>query len=132
MKESYPLIIVFYLDAEMMQVKEIIQPFADSVNTMLAHKNANAMAFFIPTKGAERVECINPSIIAEADMAKINEMVEDIKKSFAIGEDINIDDEDIDMTDEEIVQEIAKMADILNEKPCDCGNNPEGKCKCND
>jgi hypothetical protein len=132
MKESYPLIIVFYLDAEMMQVKEIIQPFADSVNTMLAHKNANAMAFFIPTKGQERVECINPSIVAEADMAKINEMVEDIKKSFAIGADIDVADEDIDMTDEEIVEEIAKIAEILNEKPCDCGNNPEGKCKCND
>jgi hypothetical protein len=132
MKEGYPLIIVFYLDAEMMQVKEIIQPFADSVNTMLAHKNANAMAFFIPTKGPERVECINPSIVAEADMAKINEMVEDIKKNFAINEDINVDDEDIDMTDEEIVEEIVKIAEILNEKPCDCGNNPDGKCKCND
>lgn len=132
MKESYPLIIVFYLDAEMMKVKEIIQPFADSVNTMLAHKNANAMAFFIPTKGEERVECINPSIVAEADMAKINEMVEDIKKSFAIGEDIEMSDEDIEMTDEEIVEEITKIAEILNEKPCDCGNNPDGKCKCND
>ena len=132
MKENYPLIIVFYLDAEMMKVKEIIQPFADSVNTMLAHKNANAMAFFIPTKGEERVECINPSIIAEADMAKINAMVEDIKKNFAIGEEINVDDEDIDMTDEEIVEEIAKIAEILNEKPCDCGNNPDGKCKCDE
>jgi hypothetical protein len=133
MKETYPLIIVFYLDAEMMKVKEIIQPFADSVNTMLAHKNANAMAFFIPTKGEERVECINPSVVAEADMAKINAMVEDIKKNFAIGEDINVEDEDIEMTDEEIVEEIAKIAEILNEKkPCDCGNNPDGKCKCND
>ena len=132
MKESYPLIIVFYLDAEMMKVKEIIQPFADSINTMLAHKNANAMAFFIPTKGEERVECINPSIVAEADMAKINAMVEDIKKSFSIGEEINVEDEEIDMTDEEIVEEISKIADILNKKPCDCGNNPDGNCKCND
>ena len=132
MKENYPLIIIFYLDAEMMQVKEIIQPFADSVNTLLAHKNANAMAFFIPTKGEERVECINPTLVAEADMAKINAMVEDIKKSFAIGEDVNIDDEDIDMTDEEIVEEIAKISEILNEKPCDCGNNPNGKCKCDE
>jgi hypothetical protein len=130
--ETIPLIIVFYLDAEMMQVKEIIQPFAESVNTMLAHKNANAMAFFIPTKGAERVECINPSIVSEADMSKINEMVEDIKKSFSIGEDINIEDDDIEMTDEEIVKEITKMTDILNEKPCDCGNNPNGNCKCDE
>jgi hypothetical protein len=130
MKESYPLIIVFYLDADMMKVKEIIQPFADSVNTMLAHKNANAMAFFIPTKGEERVECINPSIIAEADMAKINEMVEDIRKSFAIGEDIDVSDEEIDMTEEEMIDELTKIAEQLNSKPCDCGNNPDGKCKC--
>jgi hypothetical protein len=130
MKESYPLIIVFYLDADMMKVKEIIQPFADSVNTMLAHKNANAMAFFIPTKGEERVECINPSIIAEADMAKINEMVEDIRKSFAIGEDIDVSDEEIDMTEEEMIDELTKIAEQLNTKPCDCGNNPDGKCKC--
>jgi hypothetical protein len=114
----------------MMKVKEIIQPFADSVNTMLAHKNANAMAFFIPTKGEERVECINPSIIAEADMAKINEMVEDIRKSFAIGEDIDVSDEEIDMTEEEMIDELTKIAEQLNTKPCDCGNNPDGKCKC--
>ena len=130
MKENYPLIIVFYLDAEMMKVKEIIQPFADSVNTMLAHKKANAMAFFIPTKGEERVECINPSIVAEADMEKINRLVEDIKKSFAIGEEIEVSDEDIDMTEEEMMDEISKIAEVLNKKPCDCGKNPSGECKC--
>jgi len=119
MKENYPLIIVFYLDAEMMKIKEIIQPFADSVNNMLAHKNANAMAFFIPTQGEERVECINPMIVSEPDMAKINEMVEDIKKSFSVGEDLGLEDEEIEI--EEVI-----------EKPCDCGNNPGGKCKCND
>jgi len=121
MKENYPLIIVFYLDAEMMKVPEIIKPFADSVNTMLAHKDANAMAFFIPTKGEERVECINPVIMSETDMEKINKMVEDIKESFAIGADIDVTDEEIELDEEE-----------LEEKPCDCGNNPDGKCKCND
>jgi hypothetical protein len=121
MNENYPLIIVFYLDAEMMKVKEIIQPFADSVNNMLAHKNANAMAFFIPTKGEERVECINPVIMSETDMEKINKMVEDIKESFAIGADIDVTDEEIELDEEE-----------LEEKPCDCGNNPDGNCKCND
>lgn len=84
MENNYPLILVFYLDAEMMKIKEIIQPFAESVNYMLSEKNANAMAFFIPTKGEERVECINPTIIAEPDMDKINQMVEDIKRQFSI------------------------------------------------
>jgi len=101
MNENYPLIIVFYLDAEMMKIPEIIKPFADSVNTMLAHKNANAMAFFLPTKGEERVECINPTVVDKADMAKINQMVEDITKNFSIGEDINVDVEDVELDDTE-------------------------------
>jgi hypothetical protein len=49
-------------------------------------------------------------------MAKINKLVEDIKTNFSIGEDINLDIEDVEIT----------------EKPCECGNNPDGKCKCND
>jgi hypothetical protein len=115
MKEGYPLIIVFYLDADMMKMPEIIQPFAESVNNLLAHKNANALAFFLPTKGEERIECINPLVVAEADMEKINKMVEEIKESFAVGLDIDVADEDIE----------------LNEvKPCDCGENPDGNCKC--
>jgi hypothetical protein len=108
MENQYPLILVFYLDAEMMKIKEIIQPFAESVNHMLAEKNSNAMAFFIPTKGEERVECINPAIVPEADMAKINQMVEDIKEQFSIDSDIAIEDEEVE------------------NKPCECGGN----CKC--
>ena len=45
-EKQYPLIIVFYLDAEMMKVKEIIQPFVESINYMLEVKNSNALAFF--------------------------------------------------------------------------------------
>lgn len=93
MKTNYPMVLVFYLDVEMMKIKEIITPFVESVNNMLANKNA--LAFFIPTKGEEHVECINPSIIAEADMEKINKMVEDIKETFAVGIDIDVPDEEI-------------------------------------
>ena len=114
MDKQYPLIIVFYLDAELMANPQIIKPFADSVNDALAKRQANAMAFFIPTKGEERVECINPIMVKDADMEEINKMVEDIKASFSVGVDLNIPDEEI----------------ILDEKPCDCGQNPDGKCKC--
>ena len=103
MSENYPLIIVFYLDAEMMKVHEIIKPFTESVNTLLNQKKANAMAFFLPTTGEERVECINPLVVPKDEMEKINKIVEDVKKSFLIGEDINIPDEIIE----------------LDEKPCD-------------
>lgn len=87
MKAEHPLIIVFYLDRQMMQNGEIIQPFAESVNMALSERNANAMAFFIPTDGEERVEVINPIQIEEVEMAKINKLVEDIKNNFDIGQD---------------------------------------------
>ena len=95
MEKQHPLIIVFYLDAEMMKTPEIIRPFAESVNDMIAQKQSNILAFFIPTTGEERIECINPTVMAEADMEKITKMVEDIQKTFDIGADINVSDEEI-------------------------------------
>lgn len=114
METNQPLVLVFYLDHELMKNPQIIKPFAESVDKMLAMKKANALAFFLPTKGEERVECINPVMIKEEDMERVNKLIEDIKQNFAIGVDIDVADEEI----------------ILDEKPCDCGNNPDGKCKC--
>ena len=113
MAKNYPLIIVFYLDAEMMKMQEIITPFVEAINNMLHKKEANALAFFLPTTGEERIECINPTVVKEADMAKINAMVEDIKFNFAIGEDLDLN-----------------IADIEIPAPCGCGLNDEGICKC--
>lgn len=113
MEKQYPLIIVFYLDAETMKIREIIEPFAEMVNDMLAQKNANALAFFIPTKGEERVECINPVSLKEADMESINKMVEDIKINFSVGVDINVKDEEI----------------IPDANNCVCNG---GECKCSE
>lgn len=84
--KGYPLMLVFYLDRDMMMNPDIIQPFANSVNDAISQREANAMAFFIPTDGEERIECINPVQVADADMEKINTMVEDIRKNFDIGQ----------------------------------------------
>lgn len=93
---NYPMLLVFYLDREMMMNPDIIQPFAESVNSALQHRNANAIAFFLPTDGPEKVECLNPIQIEATNMENINKMVEDIKKNFDIGqgadEDINLND----------------------------------------
>ena len=97
MEKGYPLLIVFYLDSEMMKTPEVIQPFVESVNNMLAYKEANALAFFLPTKGEERVECINPLVVPEVDMEKINKIVEDIKEAFAMNETFEIPDEEINL-----------------------------------
>ena len=110
MENNHPLILVFYLDAEMMQNPQIIQPFAESVNYMIEQKNANMMAFFIPTKGEERVECINPVMLSEPDMEKVQQMIKEIQEQFSVGVDIDVKDEEIE----------------LDNKPCECGGN----CKC--
>jgi hypothetical protein len=109
MEKNYPLILVFYLDAELMKNKEIMAPFTNSVNNILAQKNANAIAFFLPTTEKEKIECLNPVVIKEADMEKINSMVEDIKRNFSI-------DSNISLTPETI---------------CKCGKNENGSCQCN-
>jgi hypothetical protein len=98
MEKNHPLILVFYLDAELMKQQEIIMPFVDSVKKVIESKQANIISFFMPTKGEERIECLNPSTIKDADMEKINKMVEEIKKNFSIGEEnTNIPDLDIEL-----------------------------------
>ena len=80
--KSYPLILVFYLDKELMMNKDIIAPFAEHVNRTIAEREANAMAFFLPTNGEERIECINPIQVEDAKMGKIMKMVDQIRDNF--------------------------------------------------
>jgi hypothetical protein len=111
-QKQHPLIIVFYLDADMMRNPNIIGPFSDAINDMLFQKDANALAFFIPTTGEERVECLNPVVMSEADNEKVSQIIEDIKKNFSVGDGLDMD------------------IDELTTKPCECRNNPGGSCQC--
>jgi hypothetical protein len=98
MDKGYPLILVFYLNGEMMRNKDIIVPFTESVNNAIAIREANAMAFFLPTEGEERIECINPLTVPEEKIEEINKIIEDLKKNFDIGQgaDENLEsDEDV-------------------------------------
>lgn len=80
--KSHPLILVFYLDRELMANPEIIGPFAEHINNTIAIREANAMAFFLPTDGEERIECINPIQIEPAKMDKIMRMIDQISENF--------------------------------------------------
>ena len=80
--KQHPLIIVFYLDSDMMQNASIMKPFTESINEMLIIKDANALAFFLPTKGEERVEVLNPVQLKEEDLNKVYSVIDDIKKQF--------------------------------------------------
>lgn len=85
-EKQHPLILVFYLDRELMKNQEIMKPFASSVNQIIKVKDMNAVAFFLATDSEERIECINPAIVPEEEMAKISKMVDDISKQFGMGD----------------------------------------------
>jgi hypothetical protein len=111
MNTEYPLIIAFYMDREMM-TSEFMPQYVESVNHMIAEKNLNMLAFFLPcAEGeSERLECINPKLVEKTEMDRINKIVLDIKTKFSIDADINIADVEI----------------LLDDKKCECNNN----CKC--
>ena len=78
--------LAFYLERGMMTNPDVIQPFVDSVNDGIAQRDANTIAFFIPTDREPRIKCINPLQVAEADMERINKIVEDLTKNFDVGQ----------------------------------------------
>lgn len=97
------IFLVFYLDRDLMQNKEIMGHFANHIDQQLAVREANAMAFFIPTDGEERIECINPVMLEKPEMERINKIIEDLEKNFDMGQgadegkdnlDNEVDDED--------------------------------------
>ena len=116
--KQHPLIIVFYLNADMMKQTNIIRPFAESVNQLLAQKQANALAFFIPTQGEERVECINPVVLEQPDMDKIYKIVEDLTKSF-----------DMAASKLEKLGEVKEGTPPVEEGPTEEGT-PKKECTC--
>jgi len=85
-ENNHPLILVFYLDREMLQQADIRDVFAKSVDHIIEEKKLNAIAFFLPTDGEDRIECINPVMVAEPDMSRINKMVDDISNQFGLNE----------------------------------------------
>lgn len=99
--KSHPLILVFYLDRELMSNPQIIGPYVEHINNMIALREANAMAFFLPTDNEERIECINPVQISEIKMEKIMKMVDQIAENFLdIGQGADDGKHDINNEDE--------------------------------
>jgi hypothetical protein len=83
---NQPLVLVFYIKRDVMTQQSIIQPFVDSVNDLLERKNANIIAFFLPTDGDERIESLNPVQLKETEMEKINKLIEDLSNQFDINQ----------------------------------------------
>lgn len=80
--DDSPLILVFYIDRNSMGNTDFVTLFADSVNQYIEMKEANIMAFFLPTDEKERIECINPKQLEKLDMERVNKLVQDISDKF--------------------------------------------------
>lgn len=90
--EGLPLILVFYLDRELMGESSIMNGFAEAVNDDIVRRGANIMAYFLPTDDTERVECINPLIATDEEKRTIKSLIADISEKFDINPDINEDE----------------------------------------
>ena len=84
--KDHPLILVCYMDRELMAQKEIMHHISQGINQAIAEREANAMAFFVPTDGPERMECINPIHTSKKQTNEINKMIEDIRRTFDVGQ----------------------------------------------
>lgn len=83
--KSHPLVLVFYLDREVMTNKEIIIPFTESVDNLIKKKDLNVLAFFMPTDDEERIECLNPKLLSESQMTNVDKIIQDLSKNFDVG-----------------------------------------------
>ena len=79
-----PLVLVFYLDRELLQNKQIATQFTDSVDIMIKKRGYNVMAFFLPTDGEERIECLNPVEMKDDDTVRVNKILDEISTAFDV------------------------------------------------
>jgi len=94
MSKEQPLILVFYMDRATLSQQKIMKIISDEVKKALDAKEVNAVTFFVPTENKERVECINPVIATDEQIARINTLIDDIEKSFDVNNDLTQDDYD--------------------------------------
>lgn len=80
-----PKIFVFYLDREIFRNQAILDGFTSSVNAVFSQRHFNAIAFFMPTDGEERIECINPQLISDVEYIKVKNTLKECQKLFDIG-----------------------------------------------
>ena len=79
-----PLVLVFYLDRELLKNEQIATEFTNSVDTMIKKRDYNVMAFFLPTDGEERIECLNPVEMKEDDTVRVNKILDEISTAFDV------------------------------------------------
>jgi len=84
--KEHPLVLVCYIDRFTMSDAEVMRQLSTAINDKIVEREANMMAFFLPTDGNERIECINPIIASEDQKEKIDNLIKDISNNFDVGQ----------------------------------------------
>ena len=85
-KTDEPLILVFYLDGGVFAEQEMVKAYSENVKNYFDENGDNVRLFFMPTKGEERIECINPTYLTDkTEIDKLNELTEKLEEMFQVG-----------------------------------------------
>ena len=80
--KGMPLILVFYIDREMLMQPDFREAYLKNVNDAIEQRDSNIITFFLPTDGEDRIDCINPMTIDDVDHADVAQLVNDLRKDF--------------------------------------------------
>lgn len=91
MSKEQPMVIVVYMDRNVMVDQKSMAIISKEIQGAFEAKGGNTVTLFVPTDGQEKIECINPAIATEEQISKINDMIDDISKTYDVGHDLTED-----------------------------------------
>lgn len=79
--QDYPLVLVFYINVDM--PPEIRTVFIENTQSAINNdEDNNIIAFFAPTTGEDRIECVNPKLINGSEHEDIVKTLDDLRDKF--------------------------------------------------
>lgn len=87
-KKDEALILVFYLDQSNFVQQDLLKAYSENVKRYFDDNGDNVRLFFIPTKGQEKIECINPVYLTDrSEIDKLNDLTSKLEEMFQVGVD---------------------------------------------
>ncbi len=87
-KKDEALILVFYLDQSNFVQQDLLKAYSENVKRYFDDNGDNVRLFFIPTKGQEKIECINPVYLTDrSEIDKLNDLISKLEEMFQVGVD---------------------------------------------
>ena len=85
-KKDEALILVFYLDQSNFVQQDLLKAYSENVKRYFDDNGDNVRLFFIPTKGQEKIECINPVYLTDrSEIDKLNDLTSKLEEMFQVG-----------------------------------------------